>query len=137
MADIIDFIFQTTKGIFTKSQVSPEAWKDVHPKERWSINGIVYHISSEDIKQIVVRGKVNVNIRTKDWGRFRFFLHHNARAVMATDGGPAGVGEHYATTFGVIYLDMKVIHKYKFTAAGEFEFDAEEIGMIIPLIGEG
>ena len=133
--DLVDFyIVLPGKSPIAKSKMVPGVWKEFYPKESWVINGFQYHLISIDVLDLQVMGhNGHVKIGKDNMGRKRFFCHHNGRAFMGS-GGETGVGEQTATTFGAIYEDLGVIHKYKFFPDGTFEFDAEAFDGIKPVM---
>ena len=134
--DIVDFYVMLATGqILHKSKMAPGIWREFYPAGAMTINCFNYRLISEDVIDLYVRGTHgDVRIRQRqEWGRYRLFCHHNGRAMLA-QGDEAGVGEHIGTTFGVIYLDRKVIHKFMFTPDGEFMMDVEAFDVIEPVM---
>ena len=137
MKDIFDFYVMTATGnVMWKSKMDPMIWKGFYPTDSVQINGFIYRLVSKDIVDIYVASPVITRIRQRqDWGKYRLFLHHNGRAMMSSNGEDYGVGEHIGTTFGVIYEDMKIIHKFFFSAPDrEFQFDMEEFNVARPVL---
>ena len=117
MADIVDFTFVLANGeILRKSGLPSEQWEQFCPVGRVRVDGGDWlPMFSQDVLDVWVdwRGQ-KIKIRTKPhWGAFRFFCHHNGISFL--DQGP---GRQTGTTFGVVYLDQKVVHRFLFTADG-------------------
>jgi len=116
-----------------KSKMVDGDWRSVYPQGALSINGFTYRLLSEDVMDLYVvsaNGKEIRILAMPDWGSYRFFCHNNGRAVMAEGPG----GEYIGTTFGVIYLDMKVIHRFFFMADGNLKFSAEGFDIAQPIL---
>jgi hypothetical protein len=132
--DFVDFYIVLPQGPLVKSRMAPGVWREFYPKEAWNINGFVYHLISSDVVDIFVCSSMgDIKIGKTNLGRRRFFCHHNGRAMMTSDGEDSS-GSQVATTFGAIYIDAGIIHKFKFFRDGTFEFDAEAYDGISPVM---
>ena len=118
----VDFeIVTADKRCRKRSSLSDEEWAQIYPVAAWKINDFVYRLMSEDVVDVFVlwRGS-KIRIKNKEWGRCRFFCHNHGRAVMGRE-----VPEWLGVTFGVIFIDKKVIMKCLFDRGGHIRTSGE------------